>query len=306
MDKDTFDNIETASAVEAVESEMTTIAEVQYDGGGGPEYLPHHLATLFPPMDEVTFKELVKDIKANGLREPITLSKDGLILDGLNRYRACKEANTSPTFAPYQGTDELGFVLSKNLNRRHLTESQRADVAAKLVTMKKGDNQHTVEGGQICTPKVSIKQAAKMLKVSERSVKSAKAVQQSGDEELIEKIANGEMAVSKAEKMVKFERFKVTKKVAAPDVAENVPPPVNIVHEENCPEACEDNAQAELDGVEAEQEDHLPASVAPPLSTWQKKMRLSWSQTSQKERDLFEAFIFDFKKAALVRLAEKS
>jgi hypothetical protein len=303
MHKETTGNAETAIPEADYQAEQASTSVVKHADHVVPEYFPHPLANLFPPMDEATFNELVKDIKANGLHEAITLSKDGLILDGLNRYRACKKANITPKFVTYQGTDELGFVLSKNLTRRHLTESQRAMIAATLATMKKGDNQHTKEVTPIEV--TSQADAAKLLNVSVNSVQRAKAVQCSGNEELIQKVKSGEMAVSKAAELAKPSKIKIIVKKATPEFAENAPPPDNIAHVENYPEAGENDAQGEPNGVKGEHEDHLPASVGTPLSTWQKKMRLNWSQTSQKERDLFETFIFDFKKAALVRLAEK-
>jgi len=75
------------------------------------------------------FSALVEDIRANGLRTPITLH-DGLILDGGNRYRACIEAGVEPTFEKFSGSSLVGFVLSSNLHRRHMTAGQQAAIVA--------------------------------------------------------------------------------------------------------------------------------------------------------------------------------
>jgi ParB-like nuclease domain len=118
------------------------------------EYEFHPIANIFPLMEGQEFKALVDDIKANGLREPVVIY-EGKVIDGRNRYKACKELNLpTPTTKPYDGGDPLGFVLSANLHRRHLNESQRAVVAAKLVTTKLGDNQHTSKNrvGQLTKP----------------------------------------------------------------------------------------------------------------------------------------------------------
>lgn len=89
----------------------------------------HPLCTLFPRVTGREFTELVADIKANGLREPIT-TKNGMVLDGGNRYAACVEAGVEPQVVEYDGGDIVAFVLSKNLHRRHMTEGQRAAIVA--------------------------------------------------------------------------------------------------------------------------------------------------------------------------------
>lgn len=98
----------------------------------------HPLSELFPLMQGREFDELVADIKAHGLREPIT-TLDGMILDGRNRWRACEAAGAEPRTCEYHGEDPLGWVVSLNLHRRHLDESQRAIVAAKIANL--GDGQ---------------------------------------------------------------------------------------------------------------------------------------------------------------------
>ena len=95
---------------------------------------PHPLADLLPLLQGDEYEALVADIKKIGLLQPITLF-DGMILDGRNRHRACEAARVKPRFETFQGTEEeaLALVLSLNLQRRHLTTTQRAALAVNLL-----------------------------------------------------------------------------------------------------------------------------------------------------------------------------
>jgi N6-adenosine-specific RNA methylase IME4/ParB-like chromosome segregation protein Spo0J len=147
------------------------------------------LATLFPLLDGAGFDELVADIRTHGLREPIVLF-EGKVLDGRNRYRACVEAGVEPTLTVYQGEDPVAYVISLNLRRRHLNESQRAMVAAKLATLKLGDNQHS-KG-------LPIGRGSELLNVGERSVARAREVREHGAPELVAAVERGAVSVSAA------------------------------------------------------------------------------------------------------------
>lgn len=161
------------------------------------DYPVHSVAELFPEMDAESYAAFKADIEANGQSEPIVLWKKQLI-DGRHRLRACNELGIKPIVVDIPASDDpLAYVLSHNLHRRHLTESQRAMVAAKIATMKVGDNQHTKkEGVQICTP--SAAEAARALNVSKRSVHNAKQVIEHGAKAVQKAVEQGKLAVSTA------------------------------------------------------------------------------------------------------------
>ncbi len=85
----------------------------------------HRLANIFPMMRENKFQNLKADIGANGLIEPIVLF-EGEILDGRNRYNACVELGIAPEVESYTGDDPYGYVLSMNIDRRHMGSGQAA------------------------------------------------------------------------------------------------------------------------------------------------------------------------------------
>jgi hypothetical protein len=165
----------------------------------------HPLAEIFPPMPEEAFAALVADIRENGLREAIILH-EGKVLDGRNRYLACLELGIEPITKLWdQRGDPLSYVVSKNLHRRHLSESQRAMVTAKIANMKHGGdrgNQHTGGkapiGALAGEAVVSLKEAAEMMNVGERSANRARIVRAHGVPELQHAVTTGAVSVTAA------------------------------------------------------------------------------------------------------------
>ena len=56
--------------------------------------------------------------------------EDGKILDGRNRYAACRLAGVEPAFEVYQGEDPIGWIMSENISGRHLSVGARAMIMA--------------------------------------------------------------------------------------------------------------------------------------------------------------------------------
>jgi ParB-like chromosome segregation protein Spo0J len=183
-----------------------------------PKLEDHPLACIFPLMGDADLDALAADIEANGQQEPVWLF-EGLILDGRNRYRACVRKDVDQRVEHYKGRDPLGFVLSKNLHRRHLTESQRAMVAANIAGWKKGDNQHTA-GGSANLPTLTQSQAAEQVSVSDRSVRDAVKVKADGVPELVKAVEAGDVSVSAAAEVAKLPKGEQKKAVKAGKVKE--------------------------------------------------------------------------------------
>ncbi len=152
--------------------------------------LPFHpLADLFPLLEGTEFEELVADVHANGVREPVWIYQRQ-VLDGRNRWLAAQAAGVECPTRTYDGDDPVGFVVSLNLKRRHLSESQRAMVAAKLATLRSGDNQYS-EG-------LPIGRSSELLNVSVRTVARARDIREGGAPELVRAVEAGVISVSAA------------------------------------------------------------------------------------------------------------
>lgn len=179
----------------------------------------HPAAELFPLMQGEEFEALVQSIKMQGLREPVWLTKDGALLDGRNRVRACHAAGVKPDFRQYDGDDHVAFVMALNLDRRHLLDGQKAMVALDAVPLLEREAERrmaqapgqprgskavsAVAPGQQQTAweRKTVSQAAKLTGTSGRSVARAKRIVEA-DPDLAERVRVGELPLKTAERQL--------------------------------------------------------------------------------------------------------
>lgn len=177
----------------------------------------HKLCQLFPEMDESAFTSLKESIAERGLEDPIILFDDQ-ILDGRNRWKACKQLRIEPKTKEYRGKDPLGFVVAKNLERRHLDESQRAMVAAKIEGLKWGGDRKSKN--QDLNLDLERGEAAGRTNVSVASVAMAKKVLAEGSPDLIRAVETGKIAVSAAKSLVALPDVEQSTIALEPDIRE--------------------------------------------------------------------------------------
>jgi len=132
----------------------------------------HPLSACFPELADDAFGDFAADIEASGQREAIVIF-EGRILDGWHRYRACQMLGKECRAKDWPGdlVTAGAYVLSKNLHRRSLTETQRA-LALVMVRSVVADNgvEYAVTAAEI----------ADETGVSERTAYRAKAAAREG------------------------------------------------------------------------------------------------------------------------------
>lgn len=217
----------------------------------------HPAADLFPLIDGEDLQELADDVAANGLIEPVWLYDDPehgrVLLDGRNRAYACQIAGVEIATRVYTGDDPVTFSLSWNLKRRHLTEGQKAAVAAQAEHLyaeearkrqaeaaeatnrkRRGDDDSTLVANRpqaqpesTPEPRKSRERAAKTAGTSGRSVGRWKHVEREAPD-LADKVRSGEMALGRAERIIRDRQAEAERVERARREAEQAPEPTRV------------------------------------------------------------------------------
>jgi DNA modification methylase len=172
-----------------------------------------HSLNKFPEMSKEHFNNLKNDIIVNGYDKtfPVYLYEDKII-DGWNRYKACKELNIEPNFKEFKGDkkEAVVFILRTN-NRRDLTPYQRSIIALEYAPyfkekakerMLSGNPSQTFDKGR------ADKKIGYVAQVSHETIRKVKKIQEKAPEEIKAKLATGEVSINAAYKEIKKEEKK--------------------------------------------------------------------------------------------------
>ena len=160
---------------------------------------------LVPRPTTEEWHALEHSIKLNGVREPIVINEDGVILDGYTRYEICQNLGITPPYRIHKfdtKDDELKYVLETNATRRQLNAYQRVELFYDIFkVMRKeakenhaksncGEKDHPVGGSLI--------RYSELVGVGQKRCHAAIKIIESDDDELKQRCTKGYITVNMA------------------------------------------------------------------------------------------------------------
>lgn len=177
----------------------------------------HDLAGFVPDMRPDEWRAFFDDVAERGVVNPLTILKDGLILDGRHRYRAARElglARVPVRTVSLNSASAEEYMIKAALLRRHLSDDQRAVLARKWqkresekAQSEAGKRARAVQLGDLDTVSKSPErntrlEAVRLYAVPERKVRYAAEIERKAPE-LLPAIERGEMTFLDAKKQLR-------------------------------------------------------------------------------------------------------
>ena len=152
----------------------------------------HPLSAIFGDMPDKDYQSLVKSVSKDGFIDDVIRLYEGQILDGWHRYCAGRELNLLRKLKfqqwhtdEHRDGDPKVFVLARNIERRHLSASQRAQIVVSFnERFQKGDIDSQRDGTPNGEPKTR-EELAKEAGVGTSTIDRAVAVQKEGESESV-------------------------------------------------------------------------------------------------------------------------
>lgn len=154
----------------------------------------HPACACWPRPSEAKFQLLVADIRANGLLNPMWLDQDGLMLDGKTREEACEQLGIAGRYETYTGDDPIGFVISQNERRRHMSEAELAFIGKDLAELKHGRPSRKDARGHL----KSLAEVAQQLGISQRLISNVNTLERDAEPNIIDMARTNRVGIKNA------------------------------------------------------------------------------------------------------------
>lgn len=178
---------------------------------------PHQKSSeLIPEMYKEEWKDFIKDVKENGIREPLYINQHNEVLDGRHRLKAAKELNITEVKVKrgtYTEQEAVQFAVDTAINRRNISVEQRLHillemddfikelhkkgVAKRELNLKKGKDSPKVSDELIGKTKDTNQQIADMAGSSRAQVGRIKRIKRESPE-LYKQVVEGEKSIAAA------------------------------------------------------------------------------------------------------------
>ena len=138
--------------------------------------------------------------------------------DGKTRKVPSRETQVNPpAVTDYANADDaecVRYIISTNIHRRHLTDEQRDQIGARLVTMQQGGDRANPHYAGL----VGVQSAAAMVQSTPARIERARTIERA-DPKLAEKVISGEISKGAALRQIKHTQERTKPLPAVTDYA---------------------------------------------------------------------------------------
>lgn len=153
----------------------------------------HPAATLFPLMTREELVELRKDIVANGLKQPLLYTAVGELIDGRNRWLACRDTTIKLPQHSFSG-NPYTHVIRQKLDQFQPNKAQRIMIGARLFDLPSSGPWIKPRHADVCT----------WLDIAESPFQRGRSILKYGIPELIELAEGGTVPITPLERVARL------------------------------------------------------------------------------------------------------
>jgi len=198
--------------------------------------LVNEYQNLVPKVSDVEYQSLKKSIKEDGLWNSIIVNKEGIVLDGHHRFRACQELKIQIKCVIKEFTDKLlekKFVIECNLKRRQLNDYQKSELGMELhkinADLAKQRLKDKVSSNEATSGR-AVQHTADAIGVTRGTFERAKKIIEEAPESVKQKLRDGNpnTSISREYKKINKEQKKKERIQAIKKIQVNLPDTITL------------------------------------------------------------------------------